>query len=621
MNLLLASDIPQLSWLEIDLTLTAHAPPRHAHPLVVLEALFKGVFESARLDARQVKQLWHCPGKTVQTLGWQTGSHIPVTLQLFGLEASFISTWEEQLQARFAPINRQNFTLASYSPWRIMHAPATLSATSALSLDFLTPVPLPHRPGQPNTALDEAGFVRLCQTRLRKLFGREAVLPPPPLLDTSSWRYWRNEHRSRSQNGHPMFLNGCVGELYLASEYMEDWLPWVALFSAVGLGERLSFGQGRFKIGTAAPKETTAASVPLQLRRPFLLDSEKRGASLSLANANLVVHHEDVAELKLPLMRIAHIEIHSPCLISTPLLDACAQDGIPLLVAPPGQTPLVIIGREAEAQRNRSLASHHAAWATLGEVAKASLAARLVDAKLAGCVWIIRQRYQAGDHHLIGQIERARQALSRTERLTVVRGWEGWAAKNYHRWLQRHMQALGDFQCRQQHGRIQDPINSLLNYSYGLLRHRLACGIRLAALDPWLGILHQANGRHEALVSDFMEPWRPHVDRLVLRWIRLKIIQPESFDAEDGHVRIKPKVRARLVQDFTRMMEATPRNGGFRLSSKIRQMIISYANAASQGLLSSWQMPESGDETASDGISPLDETLNGTSISAQGLVP
>ncbi|MEN9984597.1 MAG: hypothetical protein RI925_99 [Pseudomonadota bacterium] len=594
-ELLHANNLPRLSWLEIDLTLVAHAAPRRAHPLVVLEAVFKGVFERAGLDARQIKQLWRCPGKTVHTLGWQAGEPLPITLQLFGLEARHIPAWEEQLHLRFALDGQQNFALAACSPWRIVRANEIDHAPSAITLDFLTPVPLPHVPGHPNTALDEAGFIRLCQTRLRKLFGQEGKLPPAPVIDTSAWRYWRTAHRSRSQNGHPMFLNGCIGPLHLRGDTLPAWHPWLNLFSAIGLGERLTFGQGRFLLDTAPPaQEITDPPAPLQLRRPFLLDSNKPGARLGLANANLVVRHDDEAEFKLPLMRIAHIEIHSPCQISTPLLSACAQEGIPLLIAPPGQTPLVVAGQQAEAQRNRKLAAHHTAWAMLDDTRRARLAAHLIDEKLAGYAWLVRQRYQAGDHHLMSQIARARQSLAHARCLAIVRGWEGWATRHYHRWLQQHVQALGDFAQRRQHGQTPDPVNSLLNYGYALLRHRLACGVRLAGLDPWLGVLHEANGRHEALVSDLIEPWRAHVDRLVLRWIRLKIIQATSFSAEDGHLQLHPQARARMVQDFTRMMEETPRNGGPRVSTRIRQMLASYARAAEQGQLANWQMPQAG---------------------------
>lgn len=594
---LLAADVPGLCWLETDLELLAFSPPHRSHPLVVLEALFKGVFEGAGLDGRVVKQLWHCPGLRVQEMDWQAGSRIAVTLQLFGMEAAQIPKWLEQLQARFAPVNRQNFTLSSVSPWRIQHATVAETvrfATDSIDMDFLTPVPLPHVAGRPNTALDDVGFLRLCQTRLRKLFGREAELPPPPQLVTSAWRYWRIEHRSRSQNGNPMFINGCVGRLTLSGPHLAAWLPWLTLFSAVGMGERLSFGQGRFVLTeNTAENDAPSSSVPLRLRRPFVLDSDRPGVHLGLDNANLVVSHEHVEEQRIPLMRIASMELHSPCQISTPLLMSCAQQGIPVLLAPPGQPPMVIAGQEAEARRIRGLADHHAGWNSLDEEGRTRLAAGLVDEKLTACAWLVRQRYQPGDNQLLAQIERARSALEHAGNPDRVRGWEGWAARQYHRWLQGHMQGLSDFQRRQHHDSIQDPVNVLLNYSYGLLRNHIACGVRLAGLDPWLGVLHEANGRHEALVSDLMEPWRPYVDRLVLRWIGLRIIQADSFAADDGRLRLVPRARELMVQDFTGMLETAPRGGGPRLVTRIRAMLSSYATAARSGTLANWRVPAS----------------------------
>lgn len=612
-SLLQITDLAQLSWLEIDLTLVAHGPPRRAHPLAVLEALFKGVFEAARLDARAVKQIWHWPGTPVDAMRWQADTRIAITLQLFGLPPEQIPAWMQQLHARFAPDCRQNFTLADIGPWRIVQARTGLDDKATLSLDFITPVPLPHTPGRPNTTLDEVGFVRLCQTRLRKLFGREGALPPPPAFETTAWRYWRTEHRSRSQAGHPMFLNGCVGPLHLSGPQLPDWRPWLALFAAVGLGERLSFSQGRFLFADAPPETGEQAPAPLQLRRPFVLDASLRGARLGLNNANLTVNHEDLSSgLQLPLMRLASVELHSPCQLTTPLLEACASEGIPVVLASPGQTPLVMTGQQAEAQRNRTLAAHHASWSALDDAQRARIAARLIDAKLAGCAWLVRQRYQVGDHRLIAQFDRARTAMAQTERLSVVRGWEGWAARHYHHWLKQHMEALGVFQRRRTHGQNQDPINLLLNYSYALLRHRLSIMIRLAGLDPYLGILHEANGRHEALVSDFMEPWRSHVDRLVLRWINLKVVQATSFVDDDGLLRLLPKARSRIVQDFTRMLEEPPRQGNLKLETLIRQVIQTYGAAARKSALAAWEfLPASAsqDEPGSDQGMPVPSLL------------
>lgn len=593
-----ADALGTLNWLEIDVELRAQAAPHRAHPLVVLEALCKGVFEAAGLDARQVKQLWHVPGQSVHSLGWQAGSRITLTLQLFGLQPTQTAHWQEHLARHLAPSAQRNFTLAHLSPWRNAHTPPPLADAPAYTLDFLTPVPLPHQPGQERTALDGSGFVRICQARLRKLFGREGALPPPPALDTTAWKYWRTEHRSRSQHGHPMFINGCIGPLTLSGETLAAWHPWLALFAAVGLGERLSFGQGRFQLAATEPERSDDTAVELRLRRPCVIGSDQAGVHLALDNGNLVVSRgPGQEETRCPLLRIAHVELHGHGQLSTPLIAACAREGIPLLLAAPGQPPLVIVGQQAEAERNRRLAAHHAAWNQLDEPQRARLAARLVDQKLAGCAWVVRQRYQPGDHRLLERIGRARMALARTEKLASVRGWEGWAARHYHRWLQRHLQPLGEFHTRQHPDHGQDPINGLLNYAYGLLRHHLACAIRLVGLDPWLGILHTANGRHEALVSDLMEPWRPHIDRRVLRWVGLRIIRPDSFVHTDGRLRLTPQARQRIVQDFTQMLESTPRNGGPRLSSRIRALLDGYAAAAASGTLADWSPPEAPNAT------------------------
>ncbi|MCX7946635.1 MAG: CRISPR-associated endonuclease Cas1, partial [Hydrogenophilus sp.] len=196
------------------------------------------------------------------------------------------------------------------------------------------------------------------------------------------------------------------------------------------------------------------------------------------------------------------------CTLSTPLIEACVRHNIPLMLAIPGQTPVIILGQEGEARRYRRLALHHTALAKLDEAMRARLAARIVEAKLRGYAVVVRQRYQAGDHVLLANLERAMKSLAQTERLAIVRGWEGWFARQYHRWLGRHTHELADFTQRRHRGEARDPINAMLNYGYALLRQRVGVAVRLAGLDPYLGVLHEANGRHEALVSDIMEPYR-----------------------------------------------------------------------------------------------------------------
>lgn len=591
-----------LHWLEIDVVLLAHTPPNRSHPLVVLEALFKGVFEAAQLNPKTTKQLWQWPGMSVDDMHWHANTPIHLTLQLFGAEVSSLGAWIDQLHARFSAAHQPHFTLTEVGVWRVGRLPSEAMSPDddgpALGncLDFLTPVPLPHVAGTPATALDDAGFIRLCQTRLRKLFGCEADLPPAPTRE-AAWRYWRRQHQSHSQSGHAMFLNGCVGPLYLMGEHLAEWQPWLRLLACVGLGERLSFGQGRFvlrHIAQAATQAPAPAPVSPRLKRTFVLDVAYVGAKLSLDDDNLVVEHaEHATDMRWPLMRLDGLELYAPCQVSTPLLQSCAHAGIPVVLATPGQAPLVVVGEQAEVQRLRSIAAHHQAWQALDEAQHARVAAQFVVAKLQACAWLIRQRYQAGDNVVLKQLDRAKVGALHSERLSVVRGWEGWAARHYQQWLQRDMSPLGPFERRLLRGQTQDPINLLLNYSYALLRHRLAVAVRLAGLDPYLGHLHEANGRHDALVSDWIELWRAYVDRQVLRWINLKVIQTDGFVMKDGVLRLLPRVRSRMVQDMTELLERTPKSGGSKLITLIRQSIASYAAATSNGGLQHWQLDTS----------------------------
>ncbi len=68
-------------------------------------------------------------------------------------------------------------------------------------------------------------------------------------------------------------------------------------------------------------------------------------------------------------------------------------------------------------------------------------------------------------------------------------------------------------------GREGDPPNNLLNYGYAILRAIVARGLVASGLMPTLGIHHRNKYNAYCLADDIMEPYRPYVDRIVLRII------------------------------------------------------------------------------------------------------
>ncbi len=71
------------------------------------------------------------------------------------------------------------------------------------------------------------------------------------------------------------------------------------------------------------------------------------------------------------------------------------------------------------------------------------------------------------------------------------------------------------------HRHSKDPINSALNYGYGILYSEIFHALTLAGLDPYAGFLHTLQNNKQSLVYDFIEPFRqPVIDSLLLASIR-----------------------------------------------------------------------------------------------------
>ncbi len=69
-------------------------------------------------------------------------------------------------------------------------------------------------------------------------------------------------------------------------------------------------------------------------------------------------------------------------------------------------------------------------------------------------------------------------------------------------------------------GRDEDPPNNLLNYGYAILRAIAARALVASGLLPTLGIHHHNRYNAYCLADDIMEPYRPFVDRVVLKLVK-----------------------------------------------------------------------------------------------------
>ena len=104
------------------------------------------------------------------------------------------------------------------------------------------------------------------------------------------------------------------------------------------------------------------------------------------------------------------------------------------------------------------------------------------------------------------------QSYLRQVRSGDVSNMEGIAAQHYWRHL-IHFDFL-----RQRFG---DSPNQFFNFGYAVLRSMVARAIVETGLLPVVGIFHRNKYNPYCLADDLMEPYRPFVDSLVMKWLHL----------------------------------------------------------------------------------------------------
>lgn len=166
------------------------------------------------------------------------------------------------------------------------------------------------------------------------------------------------------------------------------------------------------------------------------------------------------------------------------------------------------------------------------------------------------------------------QSLERVENvetLDELRGVEGTASRAYFDLFRRCNRSEMPFEGRHKRG-ATDPVNALLNFGYTLLTRELEGFLEAAGLDPTIGFYHLADDDRPSLACDWVEEFRHVVvDRLVLKLINEKVIQPDHFEVheEKGGLRMKPEGLRRFVQRWEKALtggaaENNGTAGGFR---------------------------------------------------------
>jgi len=140
-------------------------------------------------------------------------------------------------------------------------------------------------------------------------------------------------------------------------------------------------------------------------------------------------------------------------------------------------------------------------------------------------------------------------------------------AKQYWQALARWLPAECDFEKRTRRP-AADPFNAALNYLYGMLYTIVENGLFAAGLDPHLGLLHADEYNKPVLAFDFIEPFRPWVDWLLIEQFRTGKVHPGFFSKVPGGLALSKEGKTFFIPLFNAWLRTEKKWSGRNASVK-----------------------------------------------------
>ena len=132
------------------------------------------------------------------------------------------------------------------------------------------------------------------------------------------------------------------------------------------------------------------------------------------------------------------------------------------------------------------------------------------------------------------------------------------------------------------HRHSKDPVNSALNYGYGILYSECYRALSTAGLDPYAGFLHAIQNNKQSLVFDFIEQFRqPLVDTPLLASLRQGLnisIQKNGLLEKETQKRLTTLYIERLYENTSKDTNNTYQKIIFQEALKLAQ----YLNSSKQ---------------------------------------
>lgn len=312
---------------------------------------------------------------------------------------------------------------------------------------------------------------------------------------------------------------------------------------------------------------------------------EETGAYIGKHQGRLLVRKGREILRQAPLMHLEQVVVSGRAVsFSAEAVAACAGQGIPIYFISFGGTPYASL---YAAGLTGTVLTRREQLLAYRDRRGVSLALAIAGAKIKNQAALLRYmaKYRKEREPALYQ-ELRLLALEVEDHLAVLdrlkgveqvddlraelMGAEGRAAQKYWQGVKLAVQVGPDWPGRKGRG-ARDPVNSALNYGYGVLYGQVEWAIVLAGLDPYAGFIHADRPGKPSLVLDLVEEFRqPVVDRAVFA-----LLNRGAAIKLDEAGRLVEETRQALVSRVFERLETPEKYGAKKLP--LRQILQNQA--------------------------------------------
>jgi len=312
------------------------------------------------------------------------------------------------------------------------------------------------------------------------------------------------------------------------------------------------------------------------------------GVRLRVRRRCLVVE-EGGERMVVPLAEIDRIVVvTSGVSITSSAVRALARYGVDIVFLDPHGTPMISLCPPwISASVETRLAQYRA---RLDPSLRLAYAKAFAQAKVLNQAHFLQELYlKTKASWLVEEAEKLQRLAAEimlADKVSRVRSLEGVAAKIYWGAIASLLPPSLGFPGRDQDS--ADPVNTSLNYLYGLLYTWSFKALVVHGLDPYTGFLHEDRAGNPVLVFDYVEMFRVSaVDKLVYKLVT-EGFRPE-VDPDTGL--LTRETRAKLVEEFAKWMRRRTRDGSGQAESLEKHLML-YARRLARAVRS--QQPYQG---------------------------